>query len=122
MAQAAFSANPTVDPNDRFGPKYALPCGNQASNPSGLRSDRLDRGLNTDGRFGFILRATPSAADSFLGPRGCHLGGLVPSFWHAGYHPEGQWGQQDGHEVVRNRIFIDFGMICGFNFESFLDT
>ena len=36
--------------------------------------------------------------------------------------PGGPWEQQDGHEVARNRIFIDFEMILGPYFESFLDT
>ena len=34
----------------------------------------------------------------------------------------GPWKQQDGHEVVRNRIFIDFGVILRPYFESFLGT
>ena len=28
-------------------------------------------------------------------------------------HPGGAWGQQDGHEVARHRIFIDVGVISG---------
>ena len=49
--------------------------------------------------------------------RGCHLRGLVPPFWH----PGGPWWQ-DGFEGVRHRIFIDFEVILGPNFESFLGT
>ena len=28
--------------------------------------------------------------------------------------PGGPWEQQDGHEVVNDRIFVDFGVISGF--------
>ena len=35
-------------------------------------------------------------------------------------HPGGPWGQHDGHEVVRNRIFIDFGVILRPVYISFL--
>ena len=28
-------------------------------------------------------------------------------------HPGGPWEQQDGHEVARHRIFVDFGVISG---------
>ena len=28
-------------------------------------------------------------------------------------HPGGPWEQQDGHEVVNGRIFVDFGVISG---------
>ena len=35
--------------------------------------------------------------------------------------PGGPWEQRDGHEVVRNRIVIDFAMIMGLSFESFRD-
>ena len=72
-----------------------------------------------------------------LPPRDCHLGGLVPPFWHPGYHvstsgapwvamlalrdnPGGPWEQQDRHEVFWNRIFIDFGVIWGPVYISFL--
>ena len=37
-------------------------------------------------------------------------------------HPGGPWKQQDGHEVVRNKISIDFGIIFGLDCDSFLDT
>ena len=72
-----------------------------------------------------------------LVPRGCHLRGLVSPFRHSGNnlasredpggailaprdYPGGPWTQQDGHEVVRNRIFIDFGVIMGPVYISFL--
>ena len=53
-------------------------------------------------------------------PPFCHSGG---PFWHLGStlgailaswdNLGGPWEQQDGHEVVRNTIFIDFGVILG---------
>ena len=57
----------------------------------------------------------------FLGSTlGDHFG--VSATWEAILaprdHPGGPWEQQDGHEVVRNRIFIDFGVIVGPYFES----
>ena len=65
-----------------------------------------------------------------LVPRGCHLGGSAPPFWHHGrpfWHlgsireailgPRDRLGgpreRQDGHEVVWNRIFIGFGLTLG---------
>ena len=35
-------------------------------------------------------------------------------------HPRGPWEQQEGHVGVRNKIFIDFGLIFGPHFDSFL--
>ena len=64
-----------------------------------------------------------------LAPRDCHFGASVPPFWHPWRnhfstsgppwetilaprdHPGGPWEQQDGHEVVRSRLLIDFGMM-----------
>ena len=74
--------------------------------------------------FGIISRPRPLPLALFA-PRGCHLEGLVPPFYtpwdllapreHLGGtilaprdHPGGPCEQQDGHEVARNRIFIDF--------------
>ena len=37
-------------------------------------------------------------------------------------HLGSPWEQQDGHEVVQNRIFKDFGSILGPHSESFLGT
>ena len=34
-------------------------------------------------------------------------------------HPGGPWEQQDGLEVVNNRICVDFGMILGLVYVSF---
>ena len=34
-------------------------------------------------------------------------------------HPGGPWEQQDGLEVVENRIFCDFGMISGLVYVGF---
>ena len=34
-------------------------------------------------------------------------------------HPGGPWEQQDGHEVVNNKIFVDFGVISGRVYVSF---
>ena len=55
------------------------------------------------------------------------FGGLVSPFWHPGgtilaprEHIGGPWEQQDGREGVRNRTSIDFEMILGVYFESFL--
>ena len=68
-----------------------------------------------------------------------HLGG---PFWHLGStlgsrfgvsgapweailaprdHPGGPWEQQDGHEVARHRILVDFGVIAGLVYVSFLE-
>ena len=45
------------------------------------------------------------------------LGVFILTFWKAILvprdHPAGPWEQQDGHEVVRNMMFIDFGVILG---------
>ena len=35
------------------------------------------------------------------------------------HHPGGPWKQQDGLELVDNRIFVDFGMIFGLVYVSF---
>ena len=74
------------------------------------------------------LRATPSAAGPFwllgvaiwglgafflaLWGTFCHLGSTPGDgrFWHLGTSL-GPWEQQDGHEVVRNMICIDLGVI-----------
>ena len=74
--------------------------------------------------------------DSMFAPRE-HLG---RPFWHLGStlgsqfgvseapseailaprdHPGGPWEQQDGHEVARHRILVDFGMISGPVYVSF---
>ena len=37
-------------------------------------------------------------------------------------HPGGPWEQQDGFEVVDFIILLDFGVILGSYFESFLGT
>ena len=37
-------------------------------------------------------------------------------------HLGGPWEQQDEHEVVLNRIFIDLGVILGPYFKTFLET
>ena len=86
-----------------------------------------------------ILRATPSAVP--FGFAGSPFGGLCASFltflepfWHLGItlgcsfgtsgapweaifaprdHLGEPWEQQDGNEVARHRIFVDFGMISG---------
>ena len=34
-------------------------------------------------------------------------------------HPGGPWEQQDGHEVARHRILVDFGVISGLVYVSF---
>ena len=34
-------------------------------------------------------------------------------------HPRGPWEQQDGYEVVNDRIWVDFGMILGLVYGSF---
>ena len=34
-------------------------------------------------------------------------------------HPGGPWGQQDGHEVANDRIFVDLGEISGPVYISF---
>ena len=34
-------------------------------------------------------------------------------------HSGGPWEQQDGHEVVNNTIFVDFGVISGLVYVSF---
>ena len=39
--------------------------------------------------------------------------------WEAILAPGGPWEQQDGHEVVNDRILIDFGMISGLVYVSF---
>ena len=90
-----------------------------------------------------ILRATPSAAGPFwllgiairepwsflfdilgaiLAPRD-HFG-ISGAPWEAILaprdHPGGPWEQQDGHEVARHRIFVDFGVISGRAYASFL--
>ena len=63
-----------------------------------------------------------------LAPRCCHLGGLVPPFWHpAGsfWHLGAPWetmGVKSGHEEVRNCIFMGFGLILRSCFESCLGT
>ena len=36
-------------------------------------------------------------------------------------HSGGPWEQQDGHEVVWNRIFIDLGVILGLVYTIFFD-
>ena len=56
------------------------------------------------GRLGASILA-PSG--SILAPRG---------------HPRGPWEHQDGHEGIRNRIFIDFWLLSGSYFERFLGT
>ena len=43
--------------------------------------------------------------------------GTILSAWG---HPRGPWEQQEGHVGVRNKIFIDFGLIFRPHFESFL--
>ena len=86
-----------------------------------------------------ILRATPSAASPFwlLGVAiwgawcfhfditGCHFG-TSGAPWGAILaprdHPGGPWEQQDGHELVWSRIFIDFGVILGPVYISFLGS
>ena len=84
----------------------------------------------------FILRATPSAAGPFwllgvaiLGAWCLHFDILGDRFgtsstpWGAilarWAHPGGPWGQQDGDEVVRKRLFIDFE-VRGLVYISFL--
>ena len=76
-----------------------------------LRSKMLFELVSIEDLEGYALCRRP-----LLAPRGCHLGGLVsPSifiFWGTILaprdHPGGPWEQQDGHEVVNNRIFADF--------------
>ena len=77
-----------------------------------------------------ILRATPSAAGPFRllglpfkGARCLHFDILGEHFNTSGEpsgpilaprgHFGGQWGQQDGFEMVLYRILIDFGVIVG---------
>ena len=75
----------------------------------------------------YILRATTSASWPLLAPSGCHLGGLggcILILWEifsisgarwgvilaTRGHPGRPWEKQDGHEVVGNMMFIDFGV------------
>ena len=86
-----------------------------------------------------ILRATPSAAGHFciLGVAICdacclHFCGPGDHFGTSGApretilalrdRPGGPWERQDGHEVVRNRSFIDLGVILGPVYMSFLNS
>ena len=86
-----------------------------------------------------ILRATTSASWPLLAPSGCHLGGLgvcILILWEIFFisgarwgvilatrgHPGRPWEQQDGHEVVGNMIFIDFGVILEPVYNSFLNS
>ena len=69
--------------------------------------------------FGVLGASTLVPWKTILAPRE-HPGG---PFWHIlapWDHPGGPWEQQDGHERVWNRIFVDFGLIWGPYFESFL--
>ena len=86
------------------------------------------------------LIASSWSNETLSAPGGCQLGGfLVPPIWYPGDHfgtsgapwgtffappdhPGGPWEQQDGHDGVRNGIFIDFELIWGPYFEIFLDT
>ena len=61
---------------------------------------------------GYALSGWP-----LLAPRGCDLGGLVHPFWDPQgpfLHLGAPWENQQGHEVVLNRIFIHFDLIVGF--------
>ena len=71
-----------------------------------------------------------------LALRGCHLRGLCLHFSVPGHHlstlgapqrtilapRDRPWERQDGHEVVRNRIFIDFEVILGHVYISLLSS
>ena len=87
----------------------------------------------------FILRATPSAGGPFwlfgiaiwgawwllFDILGIHFG-TAGAPWGVILaprdHPGGPWEQQDGLEVVQNRISIDFAVILGPYFESLFGT
>ena len=77
-----------------------------------------------------------SAYSCHFGREFCYFGCPKPIIWYAcwlhfttlgpfchfsaGGHPRGLWEQQEGHVGVRNKIFIDFGLIFGLRFDSFL--
>ena len=53
-----------------------------------------------------------------LAPQEHHMGIILAP----GDDPGGPWKQQDGHEVVQNRLFIDFGVMLGSCFEIFSEA
>ena len=86
----------------------------------------------------FYLKGYALCRRPLLASRDCHLGALVPPFWHSGTpsgstlgdhlgtsgapggailaprdHPGRTWEQQDGREGANIRIFVDFGVISG---------
>ena len=76
------------------------------------------------GAFFLTFRDPIFAPWEHLGKPFWHLGttmgihfGISGAHWEAILalrdHPGGPWEQQDGHEVARHRIFVDFGMISG---------
>ena len=90
------------------------------------------------GSSDFHLGGLVGSNETLLAFGGCYLGGLEPPIWYPGDHfgtsgapwgsilasrdhSGGPWERQDGHEGVRSGIFIDFGLIWGSYFDSFLD-
>ena len=82
------------------------------------------------GAFFLTFRDPISAPRQHLGKPFWHLGttmgthfGISGAHWDAIFaprdHPGGPWEQQDGHEVARHMIFIDFGVISGLVYVSF---
>ena len=85
------------------------------------------------GAFFLTFRDSIFAPREHLGRPFWHLGSILRSHfgvsgapWEAILaprdHPGGPWEQQDGHEVVNNRIFIDFGVISGLVYVIFWDS
>ena len=91
--------------------------------------------------FGSYLEGYALCRRPLLAPRGCHLeawclhfdihiledhvgtsGAPWGAIWAPPDHPGGPGEQQDGHGVVWNSIFIDFRMILGPVYISFLSS
>ena len=71
---------------------------------------------------GYVLYRRP-----LEGPRGYHSGGLVPPFWYCGgplWHlgPRRTLGAAGWSRGGLAQDFIDFGLVLGPHFDSFLAT